>query len=197
VHQTGSSLHYQHVRSSSQLSLCAFLLKLTTLEWIDQKFAKTKMGYISVPSNLNGITGIASYYCVILKTMILRNAIKKIQNGVFLFSLKKKQNLVYFLKTQTNVFFFEKNKKNNRWVVFFFKKKRVFLNPATPALPHNATKIQGSCPQRSGEVLELSQGRLEVHLPSHSWIRWEIATSGHTRYWEGIPGFLREPTICG
>jgi len=72
------------------------------------------MGYISVPSNLNGITGIASYYCVILKTMILRNAIKKIQNGVFLFSLKKKQNLVYFLKTQTNVFFFEKNKKNNR-----------------------------------------------------------------------------------
>jgi len=37
----------------------------------------------------------------------------------------------------------------------------------TSALPHNATKIQGSCPQRSGEVLEFSQGRLEALLPSH------------------------------
>jgi len=32
----------------------------------------------------------------------------------------------------------------------------------TSALPHNATTIQGSCPQRSGEALELSQGRLEA-----------------------------------
>ena len=30
----------------------------------------------------------------------------------------------------------------------------------TSALLHNATKIQSSCPQRSGEALELSQGRL-------------------------------------
>jgi len=67
----------------------------------------------------------------------------------------------------------------------------------TSALPHNATKIQGSCPQRSGEALELFQGRLEALLPSHRWIRQEIATSGHTRYWEGIPGFLRELTFCG
>ena len=42
-----------------------------------------------------------------------------------------------------------------------------------------------------------SQGRLEVLLPSRRWIRREIATSGHTRCWEGIPGFLREPTFCG
>jgi len=35
----------------------------------------------------------------------------------------------------------------------------------TMALPHNATKIQGYCPQRSGEALELSQGRLEAILP--------------------------------
>ena len=67
----------------------------------------------------------------------------------------------------------------------------------TSAHPHNATKIQGSCPQRYGEALELSQGRLEALLPSHRWIRWEIATSGHTRCWEGIPGFLQEPTFCG
>ena len=32
----------------------------------------------------------------------------------------------------------------------------------TSVLPHNANKIQGSCPQRSGEALELSQDRLEV-----------------------------------
>jgi len=66
----------------------------------------------------------------------------------------------------------------------------------TSALPHNATKIQGSCPQRSAEALELSQGRLEALLPSHRSIRREIATSGRTWYWEGIPGFLREPTFC-
>jgi len=34
------------------------------------------MGYISLPSNLNGIIGITSYYCVILKLMILHDAIK-------------------------------------------------------------------------------------------------------------------------
>jgi len=66
----------------------------------------------------------------------------------------------------------------------------------TSALSHNATKIQGSCPQRSSEALELSQGRLEALLPSHRWIRWEIATSGHAKYWEGIPGFLRATTFA-
>jgi len=55
----------------------------------------------------------------------------------------------------------------------------------TSALPHNATKIRGPYPQRSGEALELSQGRLEALLPSHRWIRWEIATSGHTRPFRG------------
>ena len=65
----------------------------------------------------------------------------------------------------------------------------------TSALPQNTTKIQGSCPQRSSEALELSQGRLEALLPSHKSICQEIATSGHTRHWEGISGFLREPTF--
>ena len=45
-------------------------------------------------------------------------------------------------------------------------------------------------PQRSGEALERSQGRLEALLPSHRWIRWEIAISGQIKYWEGIPGFF-------
>ena len=74
---------------------------------------------------------------------------------------------------------------------------RKVLPVTTSALPRNATKIQGSCPQRSGEALALPQDRLEVLLPSHRWIRREIATTGHTGYWEGIPGFLREPTFCG
>jgi len=75
----------------------------------------------------------------------------------------------------------------------------VFSHPAcsrkvpavtTSALPHNATEAQSSCPQRSGEALELLQGWLEALLPSHRWMRWEISTSGHIKYWEGIPGFF-------
>jgi len=78
------------------------------------------MGYISLPSNLNGIIGITSYYCVILKIMIFNDAIKTIKNKVFPFSLKKEQNLVSFLK---------KNKKSfskNLGGLFFFKKNRFF-----------------------------------------------------------------------
>jgi len=55
---------------------------------------------------LNAIVGITSYYCVILKRVILHDGIKTIQNGVFLLSLKK-------------------NKKN-RWVGFFLKKNKFF-----------------------------------------------------------------------
>ena len=70
----------------------------------------------------------------------------------------------------------------------------------TSALPHNATNTQASCPQRSGEALELSKGWLEALLPSHRWIRWEIATSGHIKYWEGIPrfweGLLSAAKLC-
>jgi len=79
--------------------LCACLPSLTTLEWINQQhFAKTKVGYISLPSNLHAIIGITSYCCVLLKMVILHDAIKTIQNGVFVlflitktcFSSKKK-----------------------------------------------------------------------------------------------------------
>jgi len=51
------------------------------------------MGYISVPSILDAIIDITSYYCVILKIVILHDGIKTIQNGVILFSVKKEQNL--------------------------------------------------------------------------------------------------------
>ena len=71
------------------------LAKPYHLERIDQKFAKTKMGYIPLPSNLNGIIGITSYYCVILKIMILHDTIK---NKVFPFSLKTEQSLVSLKK---------------------------------------------------------------------------------------------------
>jgi len=52
---------------------------LTTLESVDQQhFAKAKIRYISLAPNLNAIIGITSYYCVILKMVILRDAIKTI-----------------------------------------------------------------------------------------------------------------------
>ena len=86
--------------------LCAFLPSCATLEWFDlQHFEKTKMEYISLPSDLNATIGITSYYCVILKMVILHDAIKTIQNGVFVFFFKnskknriKKQAGCFFLK---------------------------------------------------------------------------------------------------
>jgi len=70
------------------------------------------MGYISLPSVLNAIIGITSYYCVILKIVILHDGIKTIQNGVFPLSSTKEQNLVSFLKNpKARSFSKEKNKK--------------------------------------------------------------------------------------
>jgi len=72
---------------------CAHALpSLATLERFDQQhFAKTKMGYISLPSVLNAIIGIVSYFCVTLKMVILHDAMKTIQN-IFL----KNKNLFLF-----------------------------------------------------------------------------------------------------
>ena len=76
--------------------LRAFLPSLTTLEWIDQQhFAKTKMRYISLPSNLNAIIGITNYYCVILQVVILHDAKKQFRIS-FLCYFKKNKNLFYF-----------------------------------------------------------------------------------------------------
>ena len=84
-------------------SVCSarFCQSVATLEWIDQQhFAKTKMEYISLPSNLNAIIGITSYYCVILKMVILHRAIKKIQNEVFVFFVQKEQKTVFIQKNK-------------------------------------------------------------------------------------------------
>jgi len=67
------------------------------------------MGYISLPSNLNAIIGTSCYW-VTLKTVILHDAIKTIQNGFFAFFYE-----------QTPVSF----KKNKNIRIF---KKRVFFN---------------------------------------------------------------------
>jgi len=57
------------------------------------------MGYISLLANfLSSIIGITSYYCVVLKIGILHDAIKTIQNGVFVFFLKKITKTCSFLK---------------------------------------------------------------------------------------------------
>ena len=100
--------------------LCACLPSFATYEWSDQQhFTKTKMGYISLPSVLNARVGITSYYCVILKIVILHDGKTTIQNAVFRFSLKKERNIVSFQKTKKTLFIF---KQKNRWL-FFLKKK--------------------------------------------------------------------------
>jgi len=45
------------------------------------------MGYISLPTILNAIIGIAGHCCVIVKIVILHDAIKKIQNVLFSLAL--------------------------------------------------------------------------------------------------------------
>jgi len=57
--------------------------------------------------------------------VILRDGIKTIQNVVFLFSLKKEQNLASFQKPKKTTFVSKKAKKTGG----LFSKKRVFLNP--------------------------------------------------------------------
>ena len=47
------------------------------------------------------------------------------------------------------------------------------------------------------DPVRLSQCWLEALLPSCTWIRWEIATSGHNKHREGIPRILQEPANCG
>ena len=68
--------------------------------------------------------GITSYYCVILNRVILHDAIKTIQNGVFVFLLKNK-NLFFFKKNKTPGF--EKKQKNPDGLGFL-KKLGFFSN---------------------------------------------------------------------
>jgi len=56
------------------------------------------------------------------------NVIKTIQNGVFVFLIKKEQKPVSSKKNNKNHCFFSKTKKNR--LVVLFEEKRVYLNPA-------------------------------------------------------------------
>jgi len=76
------------------------------------------MGYISLPPNLNAMTGIISYYCVIPQMMIRHDSIKKFQNGIFVFLFYKKNKTLFFSKHPKN-----KLKKSRR---FGFLKKTGF-----------------------------------------------------------------------
>jgi len=60
---------------------------------------ENKDGVHFLPSILNAIMGITSYYCVILKMVIFHGGIKTIQNEVFPFSSKKRMKYCFFLKT--------------------------------------------------------------------------------------------------
>jgi len=108
---------------------------------LTKNLQKQRWGDIYLPSNLNGIIGITSYYCVILKIMILHDAIKTSKNKVFPFSLKKERNLVSFFKKKQKKWGFL---KKNKWDVFF-ERKRVFLNLVT--YPTTLTSCKTSGPQ--------------------------------------------------
>ena len=104
--------------------LCACLPSLTTLEWTDQQhFAKTKLGYTSLPSILNAIIGITSYYCVILKMMVIGWCNKNNSEWGF----------YVFLRKRTRSYFFKKNKQTlfntKKQVGCFSFLKMDFLNP--------------------------------------------------------------------
>ena len=86
------------------------------------RFAKTKMGCISLPSNSNGILGITSYYCVILKMVLLHDARKQFRMGFPCCCFLRIKTC--FKKKTKNVY--KKTKITGR---LGFSKKRVFLNP--------------------------------------------------------------------
>jgi len=74
------------------------------------------MGYISLPLNVNAIIGITNYYCVLSKIVVLHDAIKTIQNGVFVFLQNKNENLFFFSKSK------QKNGYKKTSGLYFFKK---------------------------------------------------------------------------
>jgi len=77
--------------------------------------------YISLPSGLNAIIGIKSCHCVIMKMVMLHDAMKTIQNNVFVYFSKKRTKTCFFLKTQKN------GLKKQKTCEFFFK--LVVLHP--------------------------------------------------------------------
>jgi len=86
------------------------------------------MGYMSLPSDFNAIVGISNYYCVILKMVVLHDAIKTIQNGIFVFFFLKNKNLFPFKKIQ-------KNSVTKKQVGRVFNKSVFFLNPDCLSIP--------------------------------------------------------------
>jgi len=80
-----------HVGYVKRQSLCGSNSSLSDVCMLinQQPFAKTTMRYISLPSNLNAIIGVKSYYCVILKMVILHDAIKQFRTGFCDFSKKR------------------------------------------------------------------------------------------------------------
>jgi len=71
--------------------LCRSGFSLFAVRIDQQHFAKTKMGYISLPSNLNVIIGITSYHCVIFASGDIAWCNKNNSEWVFVFFSKKKK----------------------------------------------------------------------------------------------------------
>ena len=118
------------------------------------------MGYIALSSILNAIIRITSY-CVILKIVILHDGIKTIQNGFFLFSLKKERNLVLFWKTyKTRVFLKKKQKKQVCW---FFWKKRGYSQPWYTLIPVDNMKAFVKIFNKTMKVADSASNHILTH----------------------------------
>ena len=110
--------------------LCLLCACLPTLplwsELTNNSLRKQRWGtflYISLPSDLNAIIGITSYYCVIHKMVILHDAIKTIQNKVFAFFSKKRTKTCTFSKNEEKQI---KKITKNPCELFFFLKNPFF-----------------------------------------------------------------------
>jgi len=82
---------------------------------------ENKMRYISLSPNLNAIIGIKSNYCVLLKMVMLHDAIKAIQNGFFVFNKKNCffQKQTTCIKKTGGLFFCKKHGFSQHWLSFY------------------------------------------------------------------------------
>ena len=153
--------------------LCAFLPSLTTYEWTDQQhIAKSKMGYISLSSVSNAIIGIASYYCVILKIVILHVGIKTIQNGVFS-CLWKKNKILFLFKKRKKTVFFKRTQKTGG--LFVLKKNRFFSTLVRLAASYNKHMFASSELEQYGCFVSVSIKIIQIS--ACCWVLAQVCTA--------------------
>ena len=120
------------------------------------------MGFISLSSILNAIIGITSYYCVILKMVILHDAIKNNSECFFCVYLKRTKTYS-FLKQQKKFFF-------NPGGLFF---QGIFLNSL--AVDPSSNQPATHCFHNFAMMLT-ARGQLQKNLTAHDDVTPTVAT---------------------